>query len=108
MKERLPDLCLDQLFREARAFSSGRTEPPHSQVAEVCELGRRFGPTSANRCAALGVVLTTSAAKERLIPAVDADNTDNTCTSPLVALIAWGTEFYKHLPRLIPHGHVLK
>ena len=63
----------------------------------------KMGPTSANLTPARFVFLTTSEAKERLIPALAPGNVEKSGTAPVVAIIAYDTEFYEQAPRLFPH-----
>jgi 3-hydroxypropanoate dehydrogenase len=101
--EQAPAHILDQLFREARTHSAWLPKPIAEQtLRELYDLVR-MGPTSANTQPARFVFLTTAEAKQRLLPALAEMNREKTNAAPAVALIAWDTEFYDHLPRTFPH-----
>lgn len=101
-REPLSKIALNQLFHEARTRSSWLPEPvPEHLLREIYNLAR-LGPTSANTQPARFVFLTTPEAKARLLPAMSQGNHDKTRTAPVTVLIAWDTEFYKHLPRVFP------
>jgi 3-hydroxypropanoate dehydrogenase len=93
---------LNQLFREARTHWVWRPEPvPIDLLKQVYDLAR-FGPTSANSSPARFVFLTTSAAKERLRPALAPGNVEKTMTAPVTVIVAYDTEFHEKLPQLFP------
>jgi 3-hydroxypropanoate dehydrogenase len=76
---------------------------PVELLREVYELAK-FGPTSANSLPLRVAFLTTTEAKERLLPALMPGNVDKTRTAGAVALIAYDSRFYDELPRLFPHA----
>src|SRR5690606_31792566 len=64
----------------------------------------KMGPTSAN-CSPLRIVfLATPTAISRLLPAMTAGNQDKTRSAPVVAILAYDTEFYEKVPTLFPHN----
>ena len=94
--------ALDQLFREARTYSTWLPEPvPEELLRKAYELAR-LGPTSANASPGRFVFLTSSDAKARLKPVLAAGNVDKTMAAPVTVIIAWDTEFHENLPRLFP------
>ncbi len=94
--------ALNQLFLTARTHTAWTSRPvPESLLRELYETSR-MGPTSANASPGRFLFLTTSEAKERLIPALMPGNVDKTRSAPVVAVVAWDTEFYERLPRLMP------
>jgi len=100
---RLPDTCLDTLFRNARTFSAFLDKPvPEALLRQVYELAR-WGPTSANSQPARFVFVISRQAKERLRPALSAGNLDKTMVAPVTAIIAYDSEFHEKLPRMFPH-----
>jgi 3-hydroxypropanoate dehydrogenase len=100
--ERLEDVALDTLFREARTYTAWLPRPvPESLIREAYDLAK-MGPTSANGSPARFVFLTTDEARERLIPALMPGNVDKTRSAPAVVLIAQDMEFYEKLPKLSP------
>jgi 3-hydroxypropanoate dehydrogenase len=100
---RVADESLDQLFREARTHSVWRPIPVSRATLEEIYALARMGPTSANASPGRFVFLTTPEAKARLIPAMAPGNVDKTRAAPVTAIIAYDTEFYEQLPKLIPH-----
>jgi len=98
--------ALDQLFRKARTHSAWLPEPvPTKLLHEAYELAR-LGPTSANGSPVRFVFLTTPGGKARLQPALAPGNVDKTMAAPVTVIIAWDTEFHKHLPRLFPQADI--
>lgn len=98
--------ALDTLFRQARTHSAWLDKPiPESLLREVYDLAK-MGPTSANLAPARFVFLTTPQAKERLLPALPPQNAEKSRTAPIVAIIAYDTEFYEQGPKLFPHADV--
>ena len=96
--------ALDQIFRAARTIRAWLPEPvPVELLRRAYELAR-LGPTSANGSPARFAFLVTPQAKERLRPALAANNIEKTMTAPVTAIIAWDTEFYEKFPRLYPHA----
>jgi 3-hydroxypropanoate dehydrogenase len=100
--DRIPNDALDQLFRAARTHIAWRPNPvPAGLLRELYDLAR-FGPTSANSSPARFLFLADAAAKERLIPALYPGNVEKVRAAPVVAIVAWDSEFYEQLPRLMP------
>lgn len=90
-------VTLNQLFLEART-ANGFTDRavPMALIQQVYDLAK-FGATSMNTQPARYVFLTTTAAKERLGPALIAGNLDKTMRAPVVAIIAKDTRFFEHM-----------
>jgi 3-hydroxypropanoate dehydrogenase len=102
LKAPISQEALDQLFREARTYSTWLPEPvPEELLRKAYELAR-LGPTSANASPARFVFLTSSDAKARLKPVLAAGNVDKTMAAPVTVIIAWDAEFHENLPRLFP------
>ena len=68
----------------------------------------KMAPTSANTQPGRFVFLRSPAAKERLRPALMAGNVDKTMAAPVVAIIAYDTDFHEHMPRVFPHNSSMK
>ena len=65
MTGKLPDPCLDQIFREARTHNAWRdSDIPDSLLLELVDLVK-LGPTSANCSPARFLFVKSHAAKER-------------------------------------------
>src|SRR5262245_37827889 len=95
--KRLSKDALDQLFHEARTHNGFRSKPiPRELIEDLYDLVR-MGPTSANGSHGRFIFLTTPEAKARLLPAMSPGNLEKTKEAPVVALIAWDTEFHEQL-----------
>ena len=99
-KTKLPELSLQQLFREARTYPTWQDKPVAPELLhELFELAN-LGPTSMNCCPARFVFITTPEAKERLLPALMPGNVDKTKAAPVTAIIAIDKRFYDQMPKL--------
>jgi len=100
---RLPDACLDTLFREARTFNAFEPRPvPERTLRDLYEL-LKWAPTSANSNPARFVFVVSAEAKEKLRPALSPGNLDKTMSAPVTAIVAYDVQFYDSLPKLFPH-----
>ena len=94
--------ALAQLFTDARTHSAFLDRPvPEALLREALDLAK-MGPTAANQQPMRVVFLRSSAAKERLRPAMAPGNVDKTMAAPVVAIAGHDVEFYEHLPYLTP------
>ena len=104
MSGRLPDACLDQIFREARTHNAWRDQDvPDALLHGIVDLAK-MGPTSANCSPARFVFVKSREAKERLKPHLSEGNRDKTMKAPVCAIIGYDLDFYQHLPKLFPHA----
>lgn len=94
---------LDLLFRKARTFYAWKPEPVTDATLRQIYDTFKFGPTSFNTTPARVVFLRTETAKARLLPALAPVNVEKSRTAPVVAIVAYDTEFYEKLPKLVPH-----
>jgi 3-hydroxypropanoate dehydrogenase len=95
--------ALGQLFTEARTHNAFLDRPvPEALLREALDLAK-MGPTAANNQPLRVVFLRSSAAKERLRPAMAPGNVDKTMAAPVVAIAGYDLEFYEHMPHLMPH-----
>jgi len=60
----------------------------------------KWGPTSANSQPMRVLYLRSREAREKLRPALAPTNLEKTMKAPLVALVAYDTRFWEHLPRM--------
>jgi 3-hydroxypropanoate dehydrogenase len=98
----ISDSAIDVLFREARTHRVWLPQPvPDELLHQVYDLFK-FGPTSANSSPARVLFLRTEEAKARLLPALAQGNVEKTRSAPVVAIVAYDTEFYEKLPQLAP------
>ena len=103
MPERVSEGVIDQLFREARSHNAWTDEAvPDSLLHEIIDI-MKMGPTSANSNPARVLFLKSDAAKQRLLPCLDAANREKTKSAPVCAIIAHDMRFHDHLPQLFPH-----
>lgn len=94
---------LDLLFNEARTYNGWEDkEVPDTLLKQLYDL-TKMGPTSANTQPLRVVFVKSSAAKEKLKPAVAPGNVDKVMTAPVCAILGMDMEFYEHLPKLFPH-----
>jgi 3-hydroxypropanoate dehydrogenase len=100
---RLPDACLDQVFRAARTHNAWQErDVPDETLHAIVDLVK-LGPTSANSSPARFLFVKSRAAKERLKPHLSEGNRDKTMKAPVCAIIGYDLDFYQHLPTLFPH-----
>jgi 3-hydroxypropanoate dehydrogenase len=102
-EHRLDARSLDTLFRDARSFSYWRErEVNDEQLREIYDL-LKMGPTGVNSTPARFVFIKTQEAKERLKPSLAEGNIHKCMSAPVVAVVAWDSEFYTKLEKLWPH-----
>ena len=95
---------LDDLFLQARSQNGWLDKSvSDKQIAQIYHL-MKFAPTSANCCPARFTFIKSTQAKSRLKPHLDEGNIDKAMSAPVVAIIAYDTEFYEQLPTLFPHA----
>ena len=80
-----------------------------SQTVEDAVLHRlyelaRMGPTAMNSQPVRLVFAKSREAKERLRPALAPANVDKAMAAPVTAIVAYDTEFYTKLAKLVPHA----
>ncbi len=91
---------LDAMLRQARSHGDFQDKPvPEALLREAHEL-MKWGPTTTNSQPQRILYLYSKNSREMLRPALSATNLDKTMKAPLVALLAYGTQFWEHLPRL--------
>ena len=98
----LDDESLDTLFRTARTHNGFLDKPVGDDLLRRVYALARWAPTSANCSPARFVFLRSKEAKEKLKPALSANNADKTMAAPVVAIVGYDTEFYEKLPKLYP------
>jgi 3-hydroxypropanoate dehydrogenase len=97
------DESLDLVFRRARTFHEFRPDPVTPQLLMAIYDLMRLGPTSGNSCPARVLFLVSPAAKERLVPYLDAGNVQAVTKAPATAILGYDLAFYDQLPKLRPH-----
>jgi 3-hydroxypropanoate dehydrogenase len=104
MNQPLNDLALATLFSAARSHNGWTDQGIEDEVLRQLYELMKMAPTSANCSPARFVFLRSTAAKERLAPALSKGNLEKTMTAPVSVIVAWDTAFYDHLPTLFPHA----
>ncbi|MDX1575203.1 MAG: malonic semialdehyde reductase [Kiloniellales bacterium] len=93
---------LDLIFREARTYRAWQArEVSDETLRRVWDLAR-WGATSGNCCPGRIVFLKSDAAKERLKPALDEGNVDQTMAAPVCAIVGYDLAFYRDIEWLAP------
>ena len=91
---------LDLLLREARSHSDFSDRPVAEEALRAAHELMKWGPTSAN-CQPMRILyLRSREAREKLRATLSATNLEKTMKAPLVALVAYDTRFFEHLPRM--------
>jgi 3-hydroxypropanoate dehydrogenase len=90
---------LDLLLRKARSHSEFTDKPVTEDVLRAAHELMKWGPTSANSQPARFVYLFSRESREKLRPALSATNLEKTLKAPLVAIVAYDTRVWEHLPR---------
>jgi 3-hydroxypropanoate dehydrogenase len=94
------DKTLDLLLRKARSHSEFSGKPVSEEVLRAAHELMKWGPTSANSQPARIFYLYSRESREKLRPALSATNLEKTLKAPLVAIVAYDTRFWEHLPRM--------
>ncbi len=103
MSEALTDAALDQLFREARSYSTWQDrEVTDQQIDAIWEL-MKMGPTSANQLPARLVWCKSKESKERLAAHAAPGNKDKILSAPVCVILGMDIDFHEQLPSLFPH-----
>lgn len=98
----LDDDGLDLIFREARSFKKWQErEVDTATLSELYEV-MKWGPTSQNSNPGRILFLHSEEAKQRAIPALHEGNIPKIQAAPLLAIIAYDTQFFEYLPKLFP------
>lgn len=99
---------LDLILREARTHADFLDKPVSDDLLRAAHDLMKWGPTTANSQPARIVYLRSKESRERLRPALGAVNVEKTMKAPLVAIVAYDTRFYEHLPRLYHNPDAIK
>jgi len=91
---------LDLILRNARSHSDFTDKPVADAALKAAHELMKWGPTSANSQPARFLYLRSPESREKLRPALSATNRDKTLKAPLVAIVAYDTRFWEHLPRM--------
>jgi 3-hydroxypropanoate dehydrogenase len=91
---------LDRVLRQARSHGDFEDRPVGDELLRAAHDLMKWGPTTANSQPARIFYLRSRESREKLRPALSATNLEKTMGAPLVAIVAYDTRFYEHLPRL--------
>jgi 3-hydroxypropanoate dehydrogenase len=94
------DKMLDLILREARSHGDFLEKPVPEELLRTAHDIMKWGPTTANSQPMRVFYLRSKEAREKLRPALSATNLEKTLKAPLVAIVAYDTRFWEHLPRL--------
>jgi len=94
------DKTLDLILRKARTHSDFTDKPVSDETLRAAHELMKWGPTSANSQPARFVYLRSREAREKLRPALAATNLEKTLKAPVIAIVAYDTRFWEHLPRM--------
>jgi 3-hydroxypropanoate dehydrogenase len=97
------NVTTEQLFTEARTQNGFFPDPiPESKLRELYDL-MKWGPTSANCSPARFIFVSSTTAKDKLVPCMSPGNQAKTRQAPVTAIIGMDMAFYDQLPQLFPH-----
>ncbi len=94
------DKTLDLLLRKARTHNDFTDQPVTDEVLRAAHELMKWGPTSANSQPMRILYLRSKESREKLRPALSATNLEKTLKAPVIALVAYDTHFWEHLPRM--------
>ena len=103
MKSALPSHSLEQLFLNARTYSSFSDKQVDEATIHALYDLLKWGPTSANASPARFVFVKSADAKARLEPALSEGNRAKTLKAPLTVILGHDLAFYDQLATLFPH-----
>jgi len=104
MSERLPDACLDQVFRTARTRNGWTPETVSEALLREMYAMAALAPTASNAQPARFLFLTSDAAKQRLAPHMSSSNRPKTLAAPVNVIMAYDLNFADQIPKLFPHN----
>jgi 3-hydroxypropanoate dehydrogenase len=91
---------LDLILRQARSHADFSERPVPEEALRAAHDLMKWGPTSANSQPMRILYLRSKESRETLRPTLSAVNLEKTMKAPLVALVAYDTRFWEHLPRM--------
>jgi 3-hydroxypropanoate dehydrogenase len=91
---------LDLILRNARSYGDFEDRPVPEELLRAAHDVMKWGPTTANSQPMRVLYLRSPESREKLRPALSATNAAKTMKAPLVAIVAYDTRFWEHLPRL--------
>lgn len=90
------------LFTEARTANSFADTPvTDEELRAVWDL-TRFSPSAANSQPLRVLFVRTEEGKQRLLPLLAEGNRDKAASAPVVAVLAYDSDFHEHMPTVFP------
>lgn len=102
----LDERAFDTLFREARTHYAWLPYPIEDELLEEIYELAKWGPTAMNSSPLRVLYLKSDEAKARLLPTLSEGNIEKSRTASAVAILAYDTEFYEKMTKLVPHRDV--
>ena len=98
----LDDAGRSLLFTEARTANSFADTPvTDEELRAVWDL-TRFSPSAANSQPLRVLFVRTDEGKQRLLPLLAEGNRDKAASAPVVAVLAYDSDFHQHMPTVFP------
>jgi 3-hydroxypropanoate dehydrogenase len=91
---------LDLILRKARSYGEFEDRPVPEELLRAAHNLMKWGPTTANSQPMRVLYLKSPESREKLRPALSPVNAAKTIKAPMVAIVAYDTKFWEHLPRL--------
>jgi 3-hydroxypropanoate dehydrogenase len=91
---------LDLILRKARSYGEFEDRPVPEELLRAAHDLMKWGPTTANSQPMRVLYLKSPESREKLRPALSPVNAAKTIKAPMVAIVAYDTKFWEHLPRL--------
>jgi 3-hydroxypropanoate dehydrogenase len=91
---------LDLILRKARSYGEFDDRPVPEELLRAAHDVMKWGPTTANSQPMRVLYLKSPESREKLRPALSPVNAAKTIKAPMVAIVAYDTKFWEHLPRL--------
>lgn len=104
MASSLETSALNQLFLDAHTHNAWQKRPVPDELLHRLHDTLRMGPTSANCCPARIVFVKSTAAKDKLAPALAQSNRAKSMAAPVTAIIGYDLHFYEKMGQLFPHA----
>ena len=99
---------LDRLFVKARSHNNWKNKDIDKKILENLYDLIKNCPTSANSEPMRIIFLKSKESKERIKSHLSEGNVEKCMTASVVAIIAYDSKFYEHLPKLFPHNPNMK
>ena len=94
------EATLDLILRKARSYGEFEDRPVPEELLRAAHDVMKWGPTTANSQPMRVLYLKSQESCEKLCPALSLVNAAKTMKAPMVAIVAYDTKFWEHLPRL--------